>query len=126
MNKQALHESAFLKNVVMLASAFIVIAGIRAAATVVVPFILSMFISICCFPLVRYAERFRVPKFLSVSVLIALFLYLTFWLGGLLINSAQAFYLKIPEYNQELIIDMTRYESVEILWGYGVWAIYFR
>ncbi|MDM7858736.1 AI-2E family transporter [Thiopseudomonas acetoxidans] len=50
----------------IVAALFVVLAGLKVAANILVPFLLSSFIAIICYPLVKKVESFKVPKPLAI------------------------------------------------------------
>lgn len=54
-----------LRLIMMLAMLVVILAGIKAAADIVVPFLLAVFLAIVLNPLVLLLERFRVPRALG-------------------------------------------------------------
>lgn len=59
---------------VLLASIVIILAGVKAAAEVVVPFLLSLFIAIICSPIINVMTARKVPLWLAITLLFVLFL----------------------------------------------------
>lgn len=51
-----------------LAALFIIIAGLRAAAQILAPFLLSLFIAILLWPVVSWLHRHRVPAWLAIAL----------------------------------------------------------
>ena len=50
-------------NILLVAAAFvIVIAGVKSAASILIPFLLSIFIAILSAPVMRWLTRHRVPE----------------------------------------------------------------
>ena len=50
------------KSLVIFAALVIVLAGIKAASVIVIPFVLAAFIAIICNPLIRFFARMPSPK----------------------------------------------------------------
>ncbi|MDO6680718.1 MULTISPECIES: AI-2E family transporter [unclassified Oceanobacter] len=87
---------------VTLAAAIIVIAGVRSAADILVPFLLSVFIAVLSAPMMHWLSRRGVPDVLAVLLMMLGFLVsgtgLTVFLGG----TVNAFYKDIPLYETKL------------------------
>jgi len=62
--------SVALKALIGLASFIIIVAGMRAAAPLIVPFLLSAFIAIICIPPLLWLQSKKVPQFLSVIIIV--------------------------------------------------------
>ena len=60
--------SRFNNGLVAVAALFVVIAGLRQAQPIVVPFLLSAFIAIICAPPVAWLERKRMPTGLAIAI----------------------------------------------------------
>ena len=56
------NTTSIVKVFVTIAAIFIILAGIKTAANLLVPFLLSLFIAIMCNPLVAKASEFKIPK----------------------------------------------------------------
>ncbi len=54
-------HSSLVKALVASASIVIVLAGIKAASEIVVPFLLALFIAIICSPLLAFLTKRKVP-----------------------------------------------------------------
>lgn len=90
------------------ASFIIIVAGMRAAASIINPFILSVFISSLCAPLLYWLQRRGVPNGLSVAAiilgLIVVALLLMIFVGRSLNTLAQ----QLPVYQERLAELMTQ------------------
>ncbi len=95
-------HSGSLKLMLTLASVVIVLAGVKAASAIVVPFLLSIFIAMACHPLISYLGRYRVPRWLAVLMVILLIVVLGIILGALVGQSANEFSNNVPKYRQQL------------------------
>ncbi|WP_109341030.1 AI-2E family transporter [Saliniradius amylolyticus] len=99
MNSQ---PSASTKVLLCTAAIVVVLAGIKSASTIVVPFLLSVFIAVACNPLVTKAAQYRVPRLLSVILVILLIVIFGFMLTGLVGQSLNEFSESMPDYKQQL------------------------
>ncbi|MBA6233570.1 MULTISPECIES: AI-2E family transporter [unclassified Colwellia] len=91
-----------VKMLVVTAALFVVFAGIKTAANILVPFLLSVFIAIICNPLIARASRYKIPKVVAVLLVIALFVIIALSLAGLVGKSLTELSLKLPEYREQL------------------------
>jgi AI-2 transport protein TqsA len=94
--------SGAAKILIVTAALFVVFAGIKMAANILVPFLLSVFIAIICNPLIARASRYKIPKVLAVLLVIALFVIIALSLAGLVGKSLTELSLKLPEYREQL------------------------
>lgn len=90
------------KSLVVLASLFIVLAGVKLANDILVPFILAAFIAIICNPLLRFFASYRIPKGAAIVIIIALVALLGMSLAGLVGQSLNDFSLQLPSYREAL------------------------
>ena len=91
-------NSSLVKGFVTVAAIFIIFAGIKTAAHILVPFLLSLFIAIICNPLVAKASQFKIPKAISVILVIVIFVTIALSLAGLVGKSLNELSELIPVY----------------------------
>tara|TARA_R110000744_G_scaffold67223_2_gene137131 strand:- start:8130 stop:9227 length:1098 start_codon:yes stop_codon:yes gene_type:complete len=102
---QSMHMkySPSLKVLLILASLVIVLAGIKAASTIVVPFLLSIFIAMSCSPIINWANQYKIPRAVSVVLVILLIVVFGFMLAGLVGQSMNDFSDNLPKYRKQLV-----------------------
>jgi AI-2 transport protein TqsA len=96
-------SSSSLKMLLILASIVIVLAGIKAASVIVVPFILSLFIAMSCSPLITWASKYKVPRPIAIVLVILLIVVFGFVLAGLVGQSMNEFSHNLPKYRAQLV-----------------------
>jgi len=84
------------------ASFVIVIAGLRAASSVVVPFMLSTFIAIVCAPPLFWMQRRGIPTVLAVLIVVLCIIALGFLLAVFVGTSVNDFTNNLDSYQQAL------------------------
>ena len=94
--------SGLNRSLVILASLFVVLAGVKLASDIIVPFILAAFIAIICNPLLRFFARFHIPKGLSIVIIICLISAVGMSLAGLAGQSLTDFSKQLPDYREQL------------------------
>lgn len=102
-----MQHASLTRLFVAMAAIVIILAGIKSAAEIVVPFLLSLFIAIICSPIIKLMTDRKIPLWLAISLLFALFLTAFFFLAGLINSTAREFTASIPQYKillQERII----------------------
>lgn len=109
MIKKILEESpitqskqSIIRTFVFIAALFIIIAGLKASTNLILPFLLSTFITIMCNPLVKKADSYNIPKWISVSTVIMIFVTLVMVLAGLVGSSLNELTALLPEYKEQL------------------------
>ena len=53
-----------------MASIVVILAGVKAASAIVVPFLLSVFIAMACSPIITWANRYKLPRAIAVILVI--------------------------------------------------------
>ncbi|MBU2892586.1 AI-2E family transporter [Colwellia sp. D2M02] len=96
------NNNSLVKGFVTVAAIFIIFAGIKTAANILVPFLLSIFIAIICNPLIKKASDYNIPKAISVITVIAIFVVLALSLTGLVGQSLNELSQHIPHYREQL------------------------
>lgn len=94
--------STTIKVLFVCAALVIILAGVKAASGIVVPFLLSMFIAMASHPIIKWASGYKVPKGISVLLVILTIVVFGFMLGGLVGQSMNDFSAKMPQYKVQL------------------------
>lgn len=89
---------------VVMASIMIVLAGIKSASEIVVPFLLSLFLSIVLSPLYNFFRKKGIADWISLTLVIVLFIVLLGLVAKLIGSSAQEFSSNIDFYEQQLSV----------------------
>jgi predicted PurR-regulated permease PerM len=84
------------------ASAVIVIAGLRAAQSLIIPFLFSVFLSIICSPAVVWLQRRGFPKLLAIVVVVFVLMGVLTGIGALVGGSVNEFIDAGPSYQARL------------------------
>ncbi len=106
-----------LKALVLVSCMVIVVAGLKLAAPIVVPFLLASFLAIVSAPLVFWMAQQGVPRVVSVGTAFLGNLILVALLGRLVIESSTALYQRLPRYQDRLIEVL--YEASEAASSFG-------
>ena len=86
----------------IIACIVVVVAGLKAAATLFVPFMISLFLAMISLPLVNWLKRYRVPSPLAVLITLVLLVLVLASIGVLLGGSVQSFTQQAPKYRDQL------------------------
>lgn len=86
---------------IIAAAAVIVIAGLKAAASILIPFLLAIFIAVIAAPFMRFMVNHRVPKGIAVAIVLLALITLVFLIGSFFGGTVNAFYKDIPIYEQK-------------------------
>lgn len=83
---------------VTMAAIVIILAGVKLAAEIVIPFLLSLFIAIICSPLIKFMTGRKIPLWLAITLLFGLFMVGSFFIVGLINSTVKEFTASIPTY----------------------------
>jgi len=98
---------ALSKALLISAALVIVLAGIKTATAVLVPFLLSIFIAIVCNPFINKLTMLKVPRPLAVFGVISAILVLGLSFAGIVGQSLNDFSSAIPQYSEKLTVQVT-------------------
>jgi predicted PurR-regulated permease PerM len=88
--------------VLILASFVIVVAGMKAASSILVPFFLAVFIAVICTPPLFWLQRKGVPKVLALTFILVAILIVGILFGALIGPSLNDFLRSLPDYQERL------------------------
>ena len=97
-----LEHSPSARLLVISAAFIIVVAGMRAAESLLVPFLLSVFIAVICGPVLFWMQRRGVPLIVAMLLVIAFILGLVALIAALVGSSVDDFSRNIPHYQTRL------------------------
>src|SRR4030065_2588159 len=89
-------------TVLILASFIIVVAGMKAASSILVPFFLAVFIAVICAPPLFWLQRKGVPKVLALAFILVAILIVGLLFGALTGPSLNDFLKSLPDYQERL------------------------
>ena len=103
-----------------LACLIVLIAGLRAAEPVVVPFLLSVFLAMLGFPLLMWLRRLGVPQSISIIVVVLGLVVVLVGVGAIVGGSVNAFTQALPQYQERLTLLLLSGEEQLAAWGVNV------
>ncbi len=86
----------------MAAAAVVVIAGLKAAQSLIIPFLLAFFLAIICSPVVALLCRHKVPNIVAVLLVVILLVGILVGVGAMVGGSVNDFIAAIPGYQDRL------------------------
>jgi len=86
----------------ILASFIIVVAGMKAASSILVPFFLAVFITVICAPPMFWLQRKGVPKVLALVLILVAIMVVGLLFGALIGTSLTHFLSSLPDYQERL------------------------
>ena len=95
-------RTAKVPALLILASFIIVVAGMKAASSILVPFFLAVFIAVICAPPLFWLQRKGVPKVLALVLILVAILVVGLLFGALIGPSLNDFLSSLPDYQERL------------------------
>ena len=95
-------RTAKVPAVLILAGFVIVVAGMKAASSILVPFFLAVFIAVICTPPLFWLQRKGVPKVLALTFILVAILLVGSLFGALIGPSLNDFLSSLPDYQERL------------------------
>jgi len=97
-----LTQSPIARFLIVLASFIVVVAGMRAAEQLLVPFLLSLFIAVICSPPLVWLKQRGVPNGIAILVIIAMIVVVGISIGAVVGSSVTSFKSDLPYYQERL------------------------
>jgi predicted PurR-regulated permease PerM len=88
--------------IVIIAALVVIIAGIQAAAPLIVPFLLAAFIAIICLPALNWLSTHRISTTMGITIIAVSIIILGLLLGAFVGSAAADFSQKLPFYQSRL------------------------
>jgi AI-2 transport protein TqsA len=95
-------RAATTPALLILASFIVVVAGMKAASSILVPFFLAVFIAVICTPPLFWLQRKGVPKVLALVLILVAILLVGLLFGALTGPSLNDFLRSLPDYQERL------------------------
>ena len=88
---------------IMLAAFVVVVAGLKAASSIITPFLLAAFLTVICFPPLAWLQRKRVPSWLALLIVLGVGILIVISLVAITGSSVTEFAQRLPSYQENLI-----------------------
>lgn len=98
------HQAPIAKFLILFAAFVIVISGLKMASSLVVPFLLAVFIAMIVSPLLQWLKARSMPNAVAILLIILLILSIGLILGAVIGSSVDSFRQDIPVYSAKLAI----------------------
>ena len=98
--------------VLILAGFIIVVAGMKAANSILVPFLSAVFIAVICAPPMFWLQRKGVPKVLAIVIIVVAILFVGLLFGILIVPSLNDFLISLPGYQERLSVHISAFISL--------------
>ena len=99
-----LTQSPIARFLLVLAAFIVVVAGMKAAEQLLVPFLLSLFIAVICSPPLVWLKQKGLPNSLAIIAIIALVVIVGISIGAIVGSSITSFKNDLPEYQARLAL----------------------
>lgn len=96
------HQAPIAKFLIVFAAFVIVVSGLKMASSMVVPFLLAVFIAMIVSPLLAWLKQRQVPGSIAILLIISLILLIGLILGAVIGSSVESFRQDIPVYSAKL------------------------
>ncbi|QYJ91440.1 AI-2E family transporter [Shewanella halotolerans] len=97
------NQGVAFKGFAIMAFIVVILAGIKAASPIVVPFVLSAFIAVICNPAINGMTRLKLPRALAVAIMMVFIVLMGLWLASLVGSSINEFSRQLPLYRDQLV-----------------------
>ncbi len=118
--KELEHPKVGSRVLLTLACLIILVAGLRAAETVVVPFLLSVFLSMLGIPLINWLTGHRWPQWLAILFVMLGLIVVLVGIGVVVGGSVNSFTQTLPQYQARITELMNSAERRLESWGLEV------
>jgi predicted PurR-regulated permease PerM len=95
-----------------LAAFVIVIAGVKAASSIIVPFLLAIFIATVSAPAIFWLEKLGLPRILAFLIVLFFVISVLFGLGYILTTSVDSFLSNSPQYTAKIMEMISAFQGV--------------
>jgi predicted PurR-regulated permease PerM len=106
-----------VRLLVSLAAFVVIVAGMRASQTLLIPFLLSLFIAVIAAAPLFYLKQKGVPSGIAMLIVISMIVIIGFLIGWMIGGSLNDFTANLPKYQQRLSGQSVRLASWLREWG---------
>ena len=87
---------------ISLAAFVVVVAGLKAASAIVIPFLLSVFIATVSAPAIFWLEKLKLPRILAFLIVLSFVVFILLGFGYILSTSVDDFLSNTPQYTEKI------------------------
>jgi len=95
-------QQRWARSMMIVTGLVVMVAGMRAIDTLLVPFLLAIFCAVICAPVMFWFMRLRIPKSVAVLLVVLGLVLLLVFFSALVGSSADDFYRAVPTYQARL------------------------
>ena len=100
------NRSTFAPSAIFFSAIVISLAGIKFAAPIVVPFLLSLFVAIICNPAIDFLSARKIPRGVAIAVVITFIFALFIGFGSIIGAAMNGFREAIPSYEAQFSVEL--------------------
>ncbi len=105
---------------IVFASVVVILAGIKSASSIIVPFLLSVFIAIILAPTFSYLKSKNIPSAFALIAVLGAFLLIVLFVVKLISTSAYQFSMNVDDYTQKLSVYYQYIVEFSQSFGYSI------
>lgn len=98
------------------AALVIVLTGIKLASSLIVPFLIALFVVILCSPLINFLTRHKVPHYMAIGILFLIITLALVFLANLINSSIIEFTRSIPQYERLALLRIQELTALAQKW----------
>lgn len=111
MSNDPQQSSASLRLLLAMAAFVVVIAGIKTASSLIIPFLLSIFIAIICGPSIFWLQKKGIPFVIALAIIILVMAGFGSLIVALIGGSVSEFTTELPVYEQRMLAYMGKFST---------------
>ena len=97
------HSGRAIFSLLVLICCFLIGAVLKIASSVILPFVLALLLAFVMFPIVKWLDKYRVPRFASILLIIIIIISGLYLFGMVLLTSGNSILSIFPEYESRLM-----------------------
>lgn len=113
---QAYGLSGPARFLITVAAFVIVVAGMRAAVEIIIPFLLAVFLAIICTPALFWLKNHRIPTVFAILIVSSVIILVGLMVGTILTTSIADFKNDLPKYTHQLNTNIQEFDQKWDAW----------
>jgi len=99
-------NNTIYKTILTISGLIIIFAGLKIADKIIVPFLLSMFIALISFPLLKFFQSKKINTPFSVSLVLLIIISVSLSIAALIGSSLNNFTKSLPQYKEKIVLEL--------------------
>ena len=105
-------NNTIYKTILTISGLIIIFSGLKVADKIIVPFLLSMFIALISFPLLKFFQSKKINTPISVSLVLIAIISISLSIAALIGTSLNSFRKSLPTYKEKISAEIDKLSSV--------------